>query len=152
MSQYFAKYLPVEGEIKEFDKVLNRDSGFIDTFGYDYRAIMTLEEMSEKLQKVKLFLCSRDIQVGDKIWDSMDSFYLIIGNQTAIDIYHKRDCNHWTKVIGEISPEATWIKEGHQFKLTDFTPLVQAYLNDPTIKPSLPRYIQIKCPTCKTFH
>lgn len=88
---YFAKYLPVKGEIK-----------------------------------AKLFLCSRDIQVGDKYFH--DDFYPypvgdIADTNTKVMNAHMMVSNEgedyegdWSyKVVGEISPEATWVKEGDEF-------------------------------------
>lgn len=73
-----------------------------------------------------LFLCSRDIQVGDKaIYDnkeviiiSYDERFLIWefeGMPTPVN-YNKELL---FKVIGEISPDATWVKEGDEFDISD---------------------------------
>lgn len=71
---YFAKYLPVEGEIKEGDKVFHKgeiltaksyDSWFTK-WDFVEKSIPPVE-YDKDCKKVKLFLCSRDIQVGDKI-------------------------------------------------------------------------------------
>lgn len=141
MKPYFAKLIVVEGEIKEGDSL------FITTLkdykdNTEHRAFIQeasttlLENISNSKvmnpQKVKLFLCSRDIQVGDKVtykshagnWfkgtvavttnsytameedrdpDSTDGFYMTYETK---DVY---------KIIGEISPKATWVKEGHEF-------------------------------------
>lgn len=74
MKQYFTKYLPVEGEIKEGDIVTCMGYTGIYTsfeFGKGFRLqfpngkanLFPEDELSEedyKHQKVKLFLCSRD--------------------------------------------------------------------------------------------
>jgi hypothetical protein len=108
--KYFAKYLPVEGEIEEGD--VFQSGTFISSpvdKGY-------LKEMKKRpndfpnLTKVKLFLCSRDIQVGDTITHSKSGAQLkvnahVIPSQSAyID---------WFKVIGEILTDG--IKEGQEF-------------------------------------
>lgn len=60
MKKYFTKYIPADGEIKEGDMVLDTLSGEIvcwwDGNNWD-----------KYDKKVKLFLCSRDIQVGDTV-------------------------------------------------------------------------------------
>ena len=39
--------------------------------------------------------------------------------------------------VGQVSPEATWVKEGDEFKLTDFNPLSAANIehNKPLTEP-----------------
>ncbi len=66
----------------------------------------------------KLFLCSRDIQVGDKVFEILSDE--TIGEEfewtLGIDKYnsqYKEDC---FKVIGEISPNAAWVKEEDEFE------------------------------------
>ncbi len=126
---YFAKYLPVEGEIKEGDTFLEH--------GISYRLLhkkvdewvictLNLEKQFSTVcknpVKSKLFLCSKDIQVGDKaiyenkevIITGYDERFLIWefeGMPAPVD-YDKKLL---FKIIGEISPEATWIKEGDEF-------------------------------------
>lgn len=118
---YFAKYLPVEGEIKEGDKVLvSRPMGaFIGTvvsnkIVSDNNVLMYSLNEVEKA-KVKLFLCSRDVKMGDKVKIEGGSF-----NDYEIDREEQIFNGHlFYKIIGEISPEATWIKEGDEFDITD---------------------------------
>ena len=128
MKQYFAKYLPVEGEIKEGDYYITAT---------DYQKVRKCEDRSwgtfEMCKKVKLFLCSRDIQVGDNIWawDSsgndnnlVDDFGIVLSleyggvkvkpkNRTQEYIRYSKE--EVVKVVGEISPDATWFKEGDEF-------------------------------------
>lgn len=119
--KYFAKYLPVEGKIKNGDRVIDYEIApdmildYIegDKFMNDISEEVTLPKWKTRFnfQKVKLFLCSRDIQVVDEAW-----FKDLNGE------YQKETCNYienYTndcfKVIGEISPEAIWVKEGNEF-------------------------------------
>ena len=88
MKPYFTKYLPVEVEIKEgepFDTI-------VGIYG----------------KKMKLFLCSRDIQVGDTFHSFSGMSELKWDGKFQL---HPDDF----KVIGEISNEATWVKEGDEF-------------------------------------
>jgi len=116
--KYFCKYLPVEGEIKEGDKFLFKSSQTIFTAGQIENKM--IEEFNhdkyfsiEDCKKVKLFLCCRNIQVGDKVK------YKDVSTEIEIPI----DKENWSwlskhaswSVIGEISTDAVWVKEGNEF-------------------------------------
>lgn len=117
---YFAKYLPIEGEIFDGDIYLlygkptiakSPDSYYNPHVGY-----------FDGEQKAKLFLCSRDIQVGDEItyvyldWPAIGMYCGktkgVCGEPSKLNPH---GIMRWAKVIGEISPEATWITEGDEF-------------------------------------
>ena len=110
MKKYFAKYLPVEGEIKEgdhFDSVNGELPGSLHT---------------------RLFLCSRDIQVGDMAKDlnqPLTDFYVDEKNLELIKKGNDDFYEHMNlyKVIGEISSEATWVKEGDEFDKEETKPV-----------------------------
>lgn len=138
MKPYFAKYLPVEGEIKEGDPFLfngklmfNTKAKFIrreDQGKENPEVQYDLISKYHKGQKATLFLCSRDIQVGDRILTKDGTYckncngytYLrgdSIHSDSDIDCmecYGKYDPNP-PKVIGEISPEAIWVIRGMEF-------------------------------------
>lgn len=107
MKKYFAKYLPVEGEIKEGDWVINPNKPL-------QRAYIQSDPIYLKeYRKAKLFLCSRDIQVGDLVF--------ALNEEEAGNVVDLKDLCYWQskksyKIIGEISPEATWVKEGDEFE------------------------------------
>jgi hypothetical protein len=123
MKKYFTKYLPVEGEIKEpcfvQDDNIFSDNKIVELvkvdtsikdhhFALDIRNGTYSHEGMKKLKKVKLFLCSRDIQVGDE-------YYKYGKDKTLFGVYSEPtpDC---FKVIGEISPDALiYVKEGDIF-------------------------------------
>lgn len=87
MKKYFAKYLPVDGEIKKGDEYINSEIKVGEpTYGKIYIGLPLVIEMGHKgvgykdkdyfrkyMRKVKLFLCSRDIQVGDEFKDGETS-------------------------------------------------------------------------------
>lgn len=125
MKTYFTKYLPVDGDIKEGDSYQH----FTGRIYHDFSRQATYKNKGDK--KVKLFLCSRDIQVGDTFFVDRDDYksgpHISEG---IIDerghIWHpniKEEPNYTLgaeesvcyKVIGEISPNATWVKEGDEF-------------------------------------
>lgn len=118
MKPYFAKYLPVEGEVKMGDKFLDPELGI---------GTRRSEEGVYDFQKVKLFLCSKDIKVGDEICDDNDSSEFcevmkVDGDNLTI-IYHGKEETvsrlYTMKVIGEISLKDTWVKEGDAFDEED---------------------------------
>lgn len=162
---YFTKYLPVEGEIKEGDSVaFNGDTTNVFKIGPKVTVLL------EKDKKVKLFLCSRDIQVGDKFTQKgIDMLhptarFTCIGFTKDGDI--KDDDNHAYaaatvyKVIGEVSPEAIWVKEGMEFEesevkithIDDESIIIDrdSMSGDPVFGSK--KIIKIKCSQCKTFH
>lgn len=146
MKPYFAKYLPVEGEIKQGDK--------LDSVNGELPGSLHL----------RLFLCSRDIQVGNRNIFHIPSstFNVIIANESVLP--EKEDPN-WIKIIGEISPNAKWVKEGDEFdetqlelSLFDGQFWLKGYdlvnkTNNQWYNPPLycKAYVQIKCPCCETF-
>jgi hypothetical protein len=89
--------------------------------------------------RVKLFLCSRDIQVGDEVK---------ILNESWEGIYKAgMDTEYMFKVIGEVSPEAVWVKEGMEFE----EDAVQQWWAPEDANTD--HYVmKIQCPNCKTFH
>lgn len=115
MKHLFAKYLSVKGEIKEGDKVLYNGKVYLAPYGKAYileGLILDTQAQIDSLQKVKLFLCSRDIKIGDNGYNTVtNSFHLL---NEPLEHYHGLG-DIWIKVIGEISPEATWVKEGDEF-------------------------------------
>ena len=145
MKKYFAKYLPVEGEIKEGDMYITYP---------DFKIVRQCEDASysfTKCKKVKLFLCDKDIQVGDKIrlFSNLNeeiivpkSFMLREKGERVIDARISS-----FKVIGEVSPKATWVKEGDKFKYP-----IECTLPMMKDAGAHKAYYYIKCPTCGYFH
>jgi hypothetical protein len=126
---YFAKWLPIEGEIKGGDYLLynkktiwQAESGIIAKGAPDdkedgIRVAGTNNYLFAKAaQKVKLFLCSRDIQIGDKLtgWSNKTHYTAI---KEDIELFKKSGVDSQIfKVVGEISPDAlSYVKEGDEF-------------------------------------
>ena len=122
--QYFAKYLPVEGEITDHECLFISKDGKIHECRNIFESLPAqiededgLMHSEDDVKLVKLFLCSRDIQVGDKYIDSNgDTLIHSTGILEPTDY----------KVIGEISPEATFATEGMKFDEDE----VEAKYND----------------------
>lgn len=152
MKKYFAKYLPVEGKIKEGEPYLNKGVLFFADPVFDEGNNPNNSNPRITNKKAVLFLCSREIQVGDEItWIGTGG-----SPQTPFGTKMKHDTpltsgimhENWIKVIGEISPEATWVKEGDEFDLKDFNPISAANIQHN--KP-ITDSIRIKGP-CGHFH
>lgn len=158
--KYFVKYLPVEGEIKEEDWCKDPKAGDI------FQARKWEKHASENYQKVKLFLCSRDIQVGDEIYfPKLNEYhkFLRTGNKQiycqTLNGQHDEEfpIQDYFKVIGEISASADWVKEETEFEKEElaikwdrgFVPLDHWFPEAIRKKGFI---IAIRCSQCKHFH
>lgn len=163
--KYFTKYIPVEGEriIKKSNSILSR--------------LYTLDPIIQSMEKssFKLFLCSRDIQVGDKVRsfnypdneaevENLRVSKKSVGLEDHSEIYHLVDLKYkegdiqtsaisqFFKVIGEVSPEAIWIKEGMEFDGIEVSLTQNQYIPIGWHGDNNPKTVYIKCPQCNTFH
>lgn len=116
---YFTKYIPVEDEVKEGDRVrfftpFRRYIGLVKDGKIIVFDKKKSYEMSNVLyKKVKLFLCSNDIHVGDEIvpisnWKCPISFkpvkvYTHAPLRGSHIIFNNKLSKFYMKVIGEIS-------------------------------------------------
>lgn len=195
--KFFTKYLPVEekglqqSDFKDGDMFLWKDE--IHKFHWDRGyGIQTHTKASEQCFKddgclivnwsnvrcrVKLFLCSRDIQVGDKVWSNFDGIlgegkynriednysYFINPHGEEIMLLTKEEVptHNFFKAIGEISPDAVWVKENDEFDESDvkldltLCNVEGEWKEADGIRWSAYReesFVGIKCPTCKHFH
>lgn len=119
MKQFFTKYLPVSGEIKNGEIYLNR-------FGQVRYKKYRIPGNEKKDREVKLFLCSRDIKVGDKVfYDGTDEMFKNTYPENVVaKVKNEEHKNYlkdkfYVKLIGEVSPEAIWVKEGDEFCMDD---------------------------------
>jgi hypothetical protein len=110
MKPYFAKYLPAKkGEIT--GAFLRPD---------DKLVIMNDEQKRHYTDQiaityVKLFLCSRYMQIGDEVFDIRTGQLVEVNNACGIELYKDKPNGFQYKVIGEISTEAKWVKDGDIF-------------------------------------
>ena len=101
--KYFAKYMAVEGEIVDYFIQPTGELGLM------YDGLKEFPGMAEYLTKckpAKLFLCSRDIQ--DEDWSVNGRIHLYFEPKNENE-------RHPFKVVGPISPQALWVKEGDEF-------------------------------------
>lgn len=142
MKKYFAKYLPVE-----------REKVKLPTFNPEH------PNQYSELPVKKLFLCSRDIEWNEnaKYWHLKNQHFLtgILGiGEDSKEVHHDKGWSKSEEVImalGEISPDAIWVKEGDEF---DEDEVKESYIitNDKRSSSYNLHWYRIKCPTCKTFH
>lgn len=152
MKTYFAKYLQVAESIEDDDFFLTPDGRISQCKQVLESLPATIMNYSgetwkeNELKKVQLFLCSRDIQIGNLVF--------IPNQEEAGNVVDEEDLTYWKsknsyKITGPISPQAVWVREGDEFGEDDIYPnslkLIKA-------KGSSATPIVIKCPTCKTFH
>ncbi len=172
MKQYTARYLPVEGEIREQSIIYYSPSGnalnppkegvykvtktSLNTISFDNGTV------DRKLcKKVKLFLTTNDIQVGDKVLDEEFCDWIVVESDL-------KNTKALTKVIGEISDKAIWVKDGNKIDEKDvsiigkhrsfpdmdiFADNIKEYYEQ--IKGVEEKYtliFKVRCPTCNTFH
>ena len=116
-----AKYLPVEGEIKEGDTVIfpngiiadvmpiNKNSDGKFRFSMDAaqgadKCLETTKSLKGKEKKVKLFAVTQDIEVGEVQGIGQSSQGAMVTTKF--------------EVLGELSPNATWeIKDGDEIEV-----------------------------------
>lgn len=192
--KYFAKYLPVEGEIKEGTLVYFNGFGYDKQDWKDYAGFYTLQsgkyysvapekhpiiriqrkDENDLILKVnynipesncaphKVFLCSKDIQVGDIAYN--DKFYpypngQLINNNSKVMDHGMMEVDSF-KVIGEISPDAMFVTEGDEFDENELCCFIADGFNSGAQRHTLPftakkgqnkLYYGIKGP-CGHFH
>lgn len=163
---YFIKNLPVEGEIeitKDID--LKHHTPIFNMHGdlcfYDYH----LMSGWVGVKQAKLFLCSRDIKEGDKLFkDGVEYLaHLRPDGVPFVGYYNKDWCyidDDCYKVIGEVSPEAVWVTEG-----MEFDEYVHMYMDEDGLMVDnleffgesgyagpVKEVCKLKCSQCNTFH
>lgn len=177
MSKYFIKYLPIEGEIKKGDKfkdggTLIRDVDEISKVDKNFN-LENLNLVSNnkgipeqyRPKKVKMYLCSRDIQVGDKVKidnTSIDYDFTDVDIDEGYQVwnFHNGEDYKWYcpgfdkdkmepfKIIGEVSPEAVWVTGDMEFEYPNEVKLKKFK----TVKKKQVIVWKFKCPNCKHFH
>ena len=179
MKKYFCKFLPVEGEIKSqiwqwYNNATNTGWELISCSDMDAIIAHGLQP-TPKFRRVKLFLCSRDIHLDDKFISQSSGKEHTCHSIQERNFYWKNvesetgySCDDGFKIIGEVSPEAIFVKEGDEFDeedlLFDYNHIKfrgKDFRNGRIIpedrwekgeKEKYKLIIEINCPTCKNFH
>lgn len=166
---YFAKILPVPGGIKVGDIVQANQDSLIGKYGPLLLPLSKAEIDDKEYSKVALYLCSRDVKIGTpNIWcEGYDKLFGCMSRDTKhgmLNLHIKENgeyrAAHSAKeedcmaVIGLISPEATWIKEGDEFDEDQvkfkWRPNGYDLEGNLTVIKHIFR-ISVKCPCCNTF-
>lgn len=132
MKKYHVKYVPTNTPILNGDIVMTEGKRLAEivSIGEDtgFSVVIYLDDettdIEDSFEKVKLMLCSRDIKIGDFVW--MDTPHEILQQKevTKIDgdkLFFKNDGENYcllkycSKVVGEISSGAKWVKENDEF-------------------------------------
>ncbi len=117
---YFAKYIPIgpPGNVKEGDKYLCAGSEQVRTCTKTYAEyvetgereyFLDIDLWSMPVYKAGLFICTKDIRMGDKFYEFTKNQWIdydIVGWNLPVRGY---------KVLGEVSKDATWVREGDAF-------------------------------------
>lgn len=134
MNKLFVKYLPVNGKINVGDIVRNNLDGLV---GKTIRDISQPEIDDNEYSKLEPFICSNDIQIGDKVFLENDYNYIAtvinkINNSSRDIVLDKMpkdrengtlDSREMLKVIGKISPYAKWVKDGDELDKSEIKAL-----------------------------
>lgn len=97
----------------------------------------------------KLFAVTQDIEVGDEIKVFTPSGNILDETVERIDglavyckdVEHPFPIQDSGRVLGELSPNATWVKDGDEIEVMEKSNGMEKE-----------KYLVVKCPTCNTFH
>lgn len=163
---FFAKYLIAKGDVKEGDKVLNIDENIVELVGHNGTLdLNTVQEEPDVFPKVELFICSRDLRVGNEVFHLPDTNpkirfkiitiiydcaiieYIEHPNEKIIGKQREWLLVHLFKVIGKLSSGAIWVNEYDEF---DVSQLIQQGSGANITTDG--GFVKILCSNCKTFH
>lgn len=178
MKELFGKILKAEGNIESGDRYFDSRNGVFESavWNSDFEELNSTTPSGNRIySKMKLVLCSRDVQLDDTVlFESHPDFgeKTVVLNDGGIITLHdgnKTGIQNLIKVIGEISPCATWVKDGDVFaeaetRLSGFLKSENSEFGwhnnsyAPYSEEDLKSYdkwknfIKIMCPICKKFH
>ena len=125
MKKYYTKYLPVEGDLKIGDITFwDLDEGYFSKQFVRVTESFIIFAECYNWKKYELFLCSKDIKIGDHAMELLtngeyDTFQI----DTENDIFHDMIAyKRQFKIIGKLSKEAFWVKEGDEFNENEINP------------------------------
>lgn len=148
------KFLPVEGEIEENDFIINCGNlGKVISIGkhatkvlFDYPAEpyvpITNSIFKKTAKKVKPFLVTQDKEInkGDKMV-THEGIEVAEYNGFSFD----KGGEYCYKILGEASPEATFVKDGKEYEVNEID------VNTQDTGGVLGKYITVACPCCGDF-
>lgn len=146
MKKYFVEWLPTIDTIKVGDRVIH--PSYNDGNPIKVTTDTEADVLSDGGQNTKLFLCSKDINVGDKViepctYDGTMREYTVVktpekfrrdvpaGINPEVNSGNPISLNQFTfKLIGQISPNATWVKAGDEFEKSEVQYNIRKELNN----------------------
>lgn len=159
--KFIAKYIPVDGEIEEDDKAINPSNNKV--VRVNKACLKNL--VTSEWKKVRLFICSTDIKVGDLVRYQDDDWGvpITVSDTMRLKEWIKKGDETIFKIVGEISIAAIWVKENDEFDKKDLAylmgepPKYPFYFQFKNIKQwdieGMKKYpIAIKCSQCNTYH
>lgn len=159
MKKYFAKYLKVKEKPKIGDYIMPWGYGMKvkkvtgiskekDFWGNYDITVCEFDDTTlgiEICPKVKLFLCSEEDHYGEP-----DLGIYVDAKVTGTNSFSA------TKIIGEISPAAVWVKEGMEFDEDELAYQQRdgyyTLISEATFEIAEGWTIMVKCSQCKKFH
>lgn len=159
MSLYVIKLLPVLGELEIGDITFwdNCEGYYNNQFVKVDKGFLT-HAQSSGWKKFKYFLCSYNLQTGDEFYHNNLNYSYpekrYNYDPESIDISGGENF----KVVGKISPEATWVKDGDKINEDDWR-WITYFFDDLVILPKDRKYDQKEEPVtlqikgcCGHFH
>lgn len=165
MKKYFTKYLPVDGE-PELGKmcfVNGKLDMYTEWHWREWINYDTFDKAHQPIKAARLFLCSKDIQAGDKpIYMPSGKYHTVTGiTQPMLDDNEVEKLGLY-KALGKISLEAVWLSEDVvitedevKFQTSEYPPFegdVDCTEEEFTKSEAPFKKIKILCPICKTYH
>lgn len=170
--QFFSKYLPIEGEIKEGDWFRRKDGELVGKWNLIPDYDLT------NYTKVVMFFCSKNIIKGEILrvfkpdmsyWIDCELLEIVTDGETEAFKLNSPKFGEFAslskncfKIIGEVSPAAIWIKENDTFKEDEIRIKLinQGYKIQPEQLKYVPEneqhkwtpLVEIKNPSCGCFH
>ena len=103
------------------------------------------------LAGLRLFAVTQDIKVGDEtIYSDMQNVRVKINNQEQLDNFRKGEL---IKILGELSPQATFVKDGDEIEVQEFHKEVSKEESEFEREGYyFITHLKVECPTCNTHH
>jgi len=176
MKRYFSKLMPIEGGIREGDHAMKEDG----TIVYVNKA--SAKYLADTWKRMRLVICDKEVSVGERVhYYSRNNDILFNGILAKVEehfVYFEEDrmvgypvdydSFHMCylkgtafKVIGQVSDESRWVKEGMYFDEDELNWMVYHHDENTFFYPISNKEkdtndwrttIAIKCPNCNIFH
>lgn len=100
--------------------------------------------------EVKPFAVTQGFKFGDKVWDEIAQEFCKL-SRSMTRIYKGKNTTRFFRVLGEVSPEATFVEDGKEYEVKEIKPQLADY-NRKSLGEVIPSSIyEVKCECCGTF-